>query len=155
MGLALGVLLADQLLKRWALGASLPQEVLPFLRLTLVMNRGALFGLMAHPWAGPLLTAATALGAMAVGWFLWRARSRPARLALGLVLGGALGNLIDRLRWGAVVDFADLHWGDYHWPAFNLADAAITVGVGLLILLGTSAPGPASSASGSGDGDPR
>ena len=53
---------------------------------------------------------------------------------MGLIFGGAVGNLIDRLRWGAVVDFVDVHWHGYHWPAFNVADSAITVGVALLAL---------------------
>ena len=54
--------------------------------------------------------------------------------AIGLVIGGAAGNVIDRFRFGAVADFLDLHWGDYHWPAFNLADAAISVGVVVLLM---------------------
>jgi signal peptidase II len=56
----------------------------------------------------------------------------PGTLAVGMIFGGAVGNLIDRLRWGAVVDFIDVHWRGYHWPAFNVADSAITVGVALL-----------------------
>jgi signal peptidase II len=63
-----------------------------------------------------------------------RADERIARAGLSLVLGGAIGNLIDRARFGAVVDFLDFYWRDYHWPAFNVADSAITVGVCLLIL---------------------
>lgn len=152
---ALGVFLLDQALKAWALRAPLPCEVLPFLRFVLVINRGALFGLLAEGWASPLLLLFTALGTVAVGWLLWRARSPLARLALGLVLGGAGGNLLDRLRWGAVVDFVDLHWGGYHWPAFNLADAAITVGVGLLVVLGTSAPRRGGDGPGWGGDAPR
>ena len=55
-------------------------------------------------------------------------------VAIGLVIGGALGNVVDRFKYGAVADFIDIHWGDYHWPAFNLADAAISVGVVILLI---------------------
>ena len=65
---------------------------------------------------------------------LWRAQNLLLGLSLGLVVGGAIGNVIDRGRFGAVVDFLDFYVGSYHWPAFNVADSAITVGVILLIL---------------------
>ena len=78
------------------------------------------------------LTAAIATGV--VVW-LWREKQRPDAIALGLVLGGAIGNILDRVRFGHVVDFADLHFGDWHpFLVFNVADAAITVGVLLLVL---------------------
>ena len=63
-------------------------------------------------------------------------RAFAAAIALGLVIGGALGNAVDRLARGAVVDFLDFHWGELHWPAFNLADSAITIGVALMLLDG-------------------
>lgn len=103
------------------------------------MNRGLAFGLLGNlPEAWSWLPALLPLVALAVlvpiardvlatgGW--------SARLAIGLVLGGAVGNLIDRARLGAVVDFVDVYWREYHWPAFNVADASITVGVALLAL---------------------
>jgi signal peptidase II len=68
--------------------------------------------------------------------WLWRTSSLLVGLALGLIAGGAVGNVIDRLRFGAVTDFLDFHWGEWHFPAFNLADSAITVGVGLLVIDG-------------------
>ena len=66
--------------------------------------------------------------------WLRRVETRLLAAAIGLVIGGALGNVIDRFRYGAVVDFLDLHWDDFHWPAFNLADAAISVGVVVLLM---------------------
>jgi len=83
---------------------------------------------------GPLVLAALALivSVVLTAW-LWQARRLSLGLALGLVIGGAIGNVIDRLRFGAVVDFLDLHAFGYHWPAFNVADSAITVGVFLML----------------------
>jgi signal peptidase II len=84
-------------------------------------------------WAPWLLTVlAVAIGVGLLVW-LWRARSIWVAVALGMILGGAVGNVIDRLRFGAVTDFLDAHWGELHWPAFNLADSAISVGVVILL----------------------
>jgi signal peptidase II len=102
-----------------------------------VRNPGGAFGLFAQAdrWlVRPLLLG---LSAVAVVTILLIYRSTPAdrllvRLAFSLVLGGAIGNLIDRLRFDEVIDFLDVHWYHYHWPAFNIADAAITVGVTIL-----------------------
>ena len=73
---------------------------------------------------------------MCIGLFLWlrRAERKFTGWGIGLVMGGAIGNVIDRARWGAVFDFADFHVGRWHWPAFNIADSAIVIGVGLLLL---------------------
>ena len=106
---------------------------------TLVMNPGLAFGLLGTvPRAWRWMVAALSLVALAV---LARVALRvlPAggpigRVAIGLIFGGAVGNLIDRARFGAVVDFVDVHWRGWHWPAFNVADSAITVGVALLAL---------------------
>jgi signal peptidase II len=141
LALATSVFVADQLTKLWALRALdplRPSVVIPGLaQLTLVMNPGVAFGLFAGfpprwRWLVMLLSIAAlvllcALASRIVpdgGWL--------GRVAVGLVSGGATGNLLDRWRLGAVVDFVDLHWRDYHWPAFNVADSAITVGVVLL-----------------------
>jgi signal peptidase II len=136
---AVVVVVLDQITKGAVLAffAGMPRavEVTPFFNLVLVWNRGVSFGMFGGgsvpPWA--LSTLALAVAAALVLW-LWRADNRPMAFGLGLVIGGAVGNAIDRLRFGAVVDFLDFHLGRYHWPAFNVADAAITIGVGLLLL---------------------
>jgi signal peptidase II len=116
-------------------GTNLP--LLPFLDLTLVLNRGVSFGLLsgAHGIFTPLLLSVVTL-AVTAALAVWLARSAPGlqRLALALIIGGAAGNLVDRLRLGVVVDFVDFHAWGWHWPAFNLADAAIVAGVGLIVL---------------------
>ncbi len=133
------VLVLDQLTK-WLVLRSLdpfePVAVTPFFNLVLVWNRGVTFGMFreAGAWGPWLLTAAAlAIGGFLVYW-LRRETRRLARLALWLVLAGALGNVVDRLRFGAVVDFLDFHVSGYHWPAFNVADSAIVVGAGLILL---------------------
>ena len=139
-GFAALVIVFDQLSK-WPVLAKLAPgeqlEVTGFFNLVLVFNKGAAFSFLsgASGWQ-TLFFLAIALGAAAaVSVLLWRATgSRLFRLALALIMGGALGNAIDRLRFGQVVDFLDLHVGAWHWPAFNVADSAITVGALLLIV---------------------
>ena len=108
--------------------------VLPFFNLVMVWNRGVSFGMFgggAVPaWALILLSAL--IVAMLVAW-LRQVDNSWAAVAIGLVIGGAVGNVIDRVIHGAVADFLDFHLGGYHWPAFNLADSAITIGVVLLL----------------------
>lgn len=142
LGLALAavILVLDQATKWWILEiVRLPEigrvEVTSFLNLTMVWNRGVTFGLLAgeawwHAWA----LAGIAL-AVVVALTVWLARApdRWTALAIGLVLGGAIGNVIDRVRFGAVVDFVDLHAFGWHWYVFNVADSAIVIGVGLLL----------------------
>jgi len=140
-GIAVAIFGADQLTKLWALGRldpSQPIAIVPGLvDLTLVLNPGVAFGIFAGVpaewrWLVTLfsLAALVLLCSLATrivpdgGWL--------GPVALGLVFGGAAGNLLDRWRLGAVVDFLDVHWQGYHWPAFNVADSAITVGVLLL-----------------------
>ncbi len=139
-----GLVLAglDQLGKLWALAglAAGPVTVIPgFFELILVHNQGASFGAFAQfAHARLLLVAATLVALGVVAWLAVGDSGRDpwARLCLGLVTGGALGNLVDRLRLGTVVDFLVFHLGAYTWPAFNLADCAITVGgLGLAYLL--------------------
>ena len=143
----------DQATKWWVLtelmGAPRVIPVTPFFNLVLGWNRGVTFGLLAagHP-AAPWLLSSLALAVVA-GLAVWMTRDRRPGMAaaVGLIAGGALGNVADRLRHGAVTDFLDFHAANYHWPAFNLADAAIVVGVALLFSLGglgaTRAPNPA------------
>ena len=141
--LAGAVVALDQITKvvaldRLPLGVPVP-IIDGLLSLTLVLNPGLAFGLLGSiPPTWRWVVAALSLVALAVlarvalrvlpdgGW--------PGRLAIGLIFGGAVGNLIDRARFGAVVDFVDVYWRDWHWPAFNVADSAITVGVALLAL---------------------
>ncbi|MBI4185254.1 MAG: signal peptidase II [Proteobacteria bacterium] len=139
LALALLILVLDQISK-WAMMALLldPPRALwlaPVANLVPVWNRGVSFGLLgtAAPWAPAALVAMSlAIVAGLLAWLL-RTRCRPIGIALGLVIGGALGNVVDRLRFGAVFDFIDLNAFGYHWPAFNLADSAITGGVVLLL----------------------
>lgn len=112
-----------------------PIEVTPFFNLVMVWNYGVSFGMFSHPerWMVYVLIAvALAIVGFMLHW-LWRAEKMWVALALGLVIGGALGNVIDRLRFGAVADFFDVHVAGYHWPAFNIADSCIFIGVALLI----------------------
>lgn len=139
---AAAIVIVDQLtkwivLERFAPGEGL--EVTGFLNLVLVFNKGAAFSLLAQApgWQTPLLIGFALVAAVVVSVFLLRTEgSRMLRAGLALILGGALGNVIDRLRFGHVVDFVDLHAMGMHWPAFNVADSAITLGAALLILDG-------------------
>ncbi len=140
---ALIVLVADQVSKWWILDViHLPDVgqivLLPVLNLTMVWNRGVTFGLLTSfgQWSYLLLAAvALAVVAALVVW-LRRAESRLVAVALGAIVGGALSNVIDRLRFGAVVDFIHAHIGNVSWYVFNLADAAIVCGVAALVLDG-------------------
>jgi signal peptidase II len=143
LALAAGVLVLDQIGKAVMTAWLAPRgsvAIIPGLfSLTYVRNTGAVFGLfrsLSDPWRGVLLTLVPLLAIVLV--IVMAVRTPPGRLrplvALGMILGGALGNLVDRIRLGSVVDFLDVYVGSYHWPAFNLADSAICIGVGLLIL---------------------
>jgi signal peptidase II len=110
-----------------------------FFNITYVQNTGVAFGILSSvssPAKSLLLSAFTAFAAVVVITYSFRssARNRLLQVALALVLGGALGNLYDRLVYGYVVDFLEFYLGTYHWPAFNVADSAITIGVVLLAL---------------------
>jgi signal peptidase II len=144
-GLALAaiVLVVDQLVK-WLvtgplgidfLGAS--QTILPIFDLRFVQNNGVSLGMLRAETATMrwLLVAFTGAIAVAVAVWMWREPKRGDQLALGLVLGGAIGNILDRVRLGYVVDFADLHFGEWRpFLVFNIADAAITIGVLILLV---------------------
>jgi signal peptidase II len=141
--IALGVVLLDHLSK-WAVGRAIPlHESVPiipsFFRLTHVQNRGAAFGIFddspAHQWKLALLILFSLVALAVVLTILWKNSHQLTLggLALSLVLGGALGNLWDRVVSGHVVDFLDFYIGSYHWPAFNVADSAIVVGAILLV----------------------
>jgi signal peptidase II len=139
---SLAIVLADQITKWIVLGRLGPLdrlEITPFFNLVLAFNKGAAFSFLAGAggWQTPLLVAFALTAAVVVSVLLLRSPGRRLFCAgLALILGGAVGNVIDRLRFGHVVDFLDLHAGGWHWPAFNVADSAITVGAALLILDG-------------------
>lgn len=139
----LAVLALDLATKAWVL-RTLPlytqKEIIPgFFNLVHVRNTGVAFSFFAgtdSPWRVHILVALT-LAALGVIFFLYREcrrEEKAKRFALGLIAGGALGNLADRLRFGNVVDFLDFYIGPYHWPAFNVADVAVTVGAALLLV---------------------
>ena len=141
LGLALAALaiLADQALKNWLLTGPLlePQvfEITSFFNVVSAWNKGVSFSMF---WTsaeyGRWVLSAVAI-VISLGLVIWltRVSHKLPAIAIGLVIGGALGNVIDRLRFGAVFDFLDFYIGQYHWPAFNLADSCITLGVFLLL----------------------
>jgi signal peptidase II len=139
LGLAGAVILLDQATKLWVLGSFALHErlaVTSFFNLVLVYNPGASFSFLADAggWQRWFFVAlALAISVWLVVTIRRHAAERLLPSALALVRGGALGNVIDRLRFGAVVDFLDFHLAGWHWPAFNVADSAITVGVALLL----------------------
>ena len=133
---------ADQATKVWAvrtLPLYEPRELVQGLfGLVHVRNTGVAFSLLSnldHRWVHPFLILATVLAMGAVLAYIAYLPCRGAApVGLGLILGGAIGNLIDRARLGYVVDFIDLYWRNHHWPTFNVADVGITVGVVLLLI---------------------
>jgi len=133
------VVLADQGVKGLIVAALQPGEsraYTGFFNLVLAYNRGAAFSLLADAsgWQRPVFMAVALAAVALIVWLLRRPSSnRVFSLGLSLILGGALGNLWDRARLGYVIDFLDFHALGYHWPAFNVADSAITVGAALLI----------------------
>ncbi len=139
---ALAIFAADQLSKWLMIGPLQLQQVrqivlLPIFNLTWTENRGISLGLLTADgelgrW---LLVGITAIIATGIAWWISREHKRGDQLTLGLVLGGAMGNILDRVRFGYVVDFADLHFGDFRpFLVFNVADAAISIGVVILLL---------------------
>jgi len=132
----------DQATKVWAmrnLPLFEPREIVPgFFGLVHVRNKGVAFSLLSNldpRWVHPFLILVTVLALGAVLAYIAYLPSRGAApVGMGLILGGAIGNLIDRARLGYVVDFLDLYWRNHHWPTFNVADVGITVGVVLLMI---------------------
>jgi signal peptidase II len=134
------VVVLDQLTKYLAeaqLGYADPVAVLPSFNLTLLYNRGAAFSFLSEAggWQRWFFVTVSVLAAVLITW--WLRRLTPHQwlmaLALALILGGAIGNLIDRLLLGHVIDFIQLYYGSFYWPAFNIADSAITLGAALVI----------------------
>ncbi|SIT38867.1 prolipoprotein signal peptidase (signal peptidase II) [Paraburkholderia piptadeniae] len=139
LGVAVVVILFDQLTKIavakvFAYGSS--HAIAPFFNLVLVYNRGAAFSFlaMAGGWQRWAFTALGVGAALLICYLLKRHGTQKLFCtALALIMGGAIGNVIDRLLYGHVIDFLDFHVGTWHWPAFNLADSAITIGAALLV----------------------
>jgi signal peptidase II len=128
------VVLLDQITKYFArssIGSFQTIKILPFLQLVCVRNEGAAFGMFRS--FGNATFIVISLAAMVFVLYLLM-KSREDRLGLSLILGGAAGNLIDRLVFGNVTDFVDVFVGRFHWPAFNIADSALTVGIIILLL---------------------
>ena len=143
VGIAVAVAIVDQLTKLWIMTTFAlheQQNIIPgVFNLVYVTNTGAAFGFLAGSknLLRQAFFVAVAIIALIVIVFAYGHLKRQGRIfvyALGLIAGGAVGNLIDRLRFGSVVDFLDFYLGSYHWPAFNVADSAITVGVALFLL---------------------
>ena len=148
--LAAAVIAADQASKWWIVERVMRPEgvegtpffspyridVLPVFDLVMAWNRGVSFGVFNNggQWNALLLSLLSV--AVVTGLLVWlrKAESRLIGLCIGSIIGGALGNVIDRVRWGAVADFLDVHVLGYHWPAFNVADSAISIGAVLLVI---------------------
>ncbi|CCD29216.1 Lipoprotein signal peptidase (Prolipoprotein signal peptidase) (Signal peptidase II) (SPase II) [Candidatus Glomeribacter gigasporarum BEG34] len=140
LSVALIILALDRLTKFMVLRNFMPGEALPvahFLNLVLAYNRGAAFSFLAdaNGWQRWIFTAIGLIAALLITHLLRKYRDRTLFcFALSLILGGALGNVIDRLLHGHVIDFLDFYLRGWHWPAFNLADSAISCGAALLVL---------------------
>jgi signal peptidase II len=138
LGTATAVFILDILTKQLALEALRvyhPVCIVPgFFNLSLVFNRGAAFGIF--PGGAAIFTSLAAATIVVLLIIAYKNRQMPisAYLALGLICGGAAGNLLDRLRYGYVVDFLDVYLGQWHWPAFNIADSSLCVGASLFLL---------------------
>lgn len=136
--------ITDQITKWWLLNRMGDVEhtlpVTSFLNFVLVWNKGVTFGMLGHltgkQYMPYILIGVAAIILILLGRWLYRTQSTMVALALGSIMGGAIGNVIDRVHYGAVVDFIDFYYRDYHWYAFNIADASIVTGVALLLLDG-------------------
>ena len=142
-GFAGFALALDQATKAVMLVIMQPPRVIPvtpFFNLTLGYNEGASFGMLGgllqgRPWA---MIALTGLITAMIGVWAFRTKNRLERAGLSLIFGGALGNIIDRIRLGAVTDFLDFYWKDWHWPTFNMAD--VTIFIGAMLIMCTALP---------------
>ncbi len=141
LGISFFVIVIDQLTKTWATDNLLfAQSVIltPFLNFTLLHNTGAAFSFLADAggWQRWFFMGLAAI--ISIGLFIWILRLSAKQMwlgvALALILGGAIGNLIDRTIYGYVIDFIDLYYQQWHWPAFNVADSAISIGVFMLLI---------------------
>ena len=140
LAIALSVVAFDQVTKMWVLESffSPPRviEVFSWFNLVPVWNTGISFGMLADysDWMPGIISGLTIIISLVLLAWLFVVVSVSIKLALSLILGGAVGNIIDRIMFGAVIDFVDIHFFDFHLPAFNIADSAITIGVALFLL---------------------
>ena len=139
--IALTILIIDQATKLYVDAHFRLYETVPVIRdffhLTYVRNKGAAFGILADSSVRiPFFITVSIVAMLGILWYIKRIRDdqRLALISLSLVFSGAFGNLIDRVRLGEVIDFLDVFWQRHHWPAFNVADSAITIGVTLLFI---------------------
>ncbi|MFN3479239.1 MAG: signal peptidase II [Thermodesulfovibrionales bacterium] len=133
--LSLFIILADQVTKHLVRTMIMPHEaieVLPFLQIVHIRNVGAAFGLFRG--FGNITFIIISIAAIIAVFYLL-VRDKKDRISYSLILGGAIGNLIDRIIYGDVTDFIDLYAGRFHWPAFNVADSALTIGISLMFLI--------------------
>jgi signal peptidase II len=134
----IGVLILDQLTKAWVRSSMSLNETIPVLgdvvRLTYIHNEGAAFGLSIGEYSSQVFLVLAAIASVLVLYLLLTAprAERMQRIALALILGGALGNIVDRIRWSMVVDFIQVGVAGHFWPIFNVADSAVTVGAAML-----------------------
>ena len=141
---AIAVVVLDQLSKAGVLGfftgylAGQQQKITSFFNIVLIHNRGMSFGLFNYGGGLNALLFSLVAAAIVTVLIYWLSRvdSSLLAVAIGLIIGGAIGNVIDRIRLGAVVDFLDFHVGSWHWPSFNVADSAICIGVAVMLLDG-------------------
>ena len=136
-------LVLDQTTKAVMLGVMQPPRLIPvtpFFNLTLGFNEGASFGMLGGLMQGRprAMIALTGLITVLIGVWALRAKTRSERVGLSLIFGGALGNIVDRIRQGAVADFLDFYWKDWHWPTFNMAD--VTIFIGAMLIMSTALP---------------
>jgi len=150
LSVATVIIILDQLSKYWIIETVMrPEgvdgtpfnsatriEVAPFFDLVMAWNRGVSFGIGNNggEWNAVILSALAMVICLGMAYWLAKAETLLVQVALGGIIGGALGNVIDRARFGAVADFLDVHVMGYHWPAFNVADSAITVGAVFLVV---------------------
>lgn len=132
------ILAIDFITKFWVMKVLIPHEpvaLFPCFNLYLTFNRGVSFSLLSARSAWGVLALILLTGTISafIVSFIQKEKERLTRVGLALVLGGAIGNLIDRIRFGSVIDFLDFYWDVYHWPAFNVADSAICMGAVLIL----------------------
>ena len=137
--ISLFVLLFDLLTKHWAINTltfGVPQPLFPLFNLTLVANRGISFSMLTadNRWGVLFLIIAALVICGFIVYMIQKENDIFSKIALAMILGGAIGNIWDRIRYGFVIDFLDFYWGKYHFPTFNIADSFICIGVGLLLL---------------------